>query len=38
MLIGDMTEYRKKCMQQVHNTKKNALKQQIAQICAGKNA
>ena len=25
-------------MQQVDNTKKNALKQQIAQICAGKNA
>ena len=32
-----MTEPRK-CTQQVDNTKKNALKQGIAQICAGKNA
>ena len=33
-----MTESRKQCTQQMDNTKKNALKLPIAQICAGKNA
>ena len=41
MSIREMTESRKEFTQQVNNTlknaPKNALKQRIAQICAGKN-